>query len=196
MQYMFYSFPLLMLSKTKKAFTLIEMLIVIVIIGILAAALIPRLLSVQGRARDAKRKADLEQIGAGLAVYKADNTTFPSSGGNVLGIQALLTGYMSAVPTDTISSYIWEIASTATGTSYGYTSVKRNGVANAGALLAAVTENDGSSSNYYATGAITSATDGAAIDAGIAGCGGQISWSNVGTCANINKGDQRYYYDE
>jgi len=185
-----------MKKSTKKAFTLIEMLIVIVIIGILAAALIPRLLSVQGRARDAKRKADLEQIGAGLAVYKADNTTFPPTAGNVSGIQSLLTGYMSAVPTDTISNYISELANTSTGTSYGYTPVKRNGVSNAGALLAAVTENDGTSSNYYATGSITSATDGAAIDAGIAGCGGQVSWSNVGTCANIAKGSQRYYYDE
>lgn len=46
----------------KKTFTLIEMLIVIVIIGILAAALVPRLQSVQSRARDTKRKADLHAI--------------------------------------------------------------------------------------------------------------------------------------
>ncbi|MEI7477147.1 MAG: prepilin-type N-terminal cleavage/methylation domain-containing protein [bacterium] len=46
----------------KKSFTLIEMLIVVVIIGILAAALIPRLQSVQARARDIKRIADIHQI--------------------------------------------------------------------------------------------------------------------------------------
>lgn len=62
-----------MTRMKKKAFTLIEMLIVIVIIGILAAALIPRLVSVQGRARDTKRKADLQQIGTALAIYKLDN---------------------------------------------------------------------------------------------------------------------------
>lgn len=58
---------------SKKSFTLIEMLIVIVIIGILAAALVPRLQDVQARARDAKRKTDLSQIFNGLQIYKADN---------------------------------------------------------------------------------------------------------------------------
>jgi type II secretion system protein G len=62
--------------KTRKAFTLIEMLIVVVIIGILAAALIPRLQSVQGRARDTKRKADISQIGSALAIYKSDIGAF------------------------------------------------------------------------------------------------------------------------
>jgi len=52
------------------------MLIVVVIIGILAAALIPRLQSVQARARDTKRKADLHQIWTALAIYKEDNGNF------------------------------------------------------------------------------------------------------------------------
>jgi len=52
------------------------MLIVVVIIGILAAALIPRLQSVQARARDTKRKADLHQIGTALEIYREDNGDF------------------------------------------------------------------------------------------------------------------------
>jgi len=54
------------------------MLIVIVIIGILAAALIPRLSSARGRADDVARKADLAQIGASLVSYQIDKGTFPN----------------------------------------------------------------------------------------------------------------------
>lgn len=61
----------------KKAFTLIEMLIVIVIIGILATALIPRLQSVQARARDTKRKTDLRNIYNANEIYFIDNGAYP-----------------------------------------------------------------------------------------------------------------------
>lgn len=62
-----------MLSPWKKAFTLIEMLIVIVIIGILAAALVPRLISVQGRARDTRRRTDTLLIYNSLLSYQLNN---------------------------------------------------------------------------------------------------------------------------
>ncbi len=61
------------MQRRPKTFTLIEMLIVMTIIGILASALIPRLRSVQERARDAKRKVDLRTIYNGLVTYREDN---------------------------------------------------------------------------------------------------------------------------
>ena len=64
--------PSMQFSLLKKSFTLIEMLIVIVIIGILAAALVPRLQDVQGRARDTKRKADLRTIYNANEIYLLD----------------------------------------------------------------------------------------------------------------------------
>lgn len=63
--------------KMKKAFTLVEMLIVIVIIGILAASLIPKLTGIQSRARDVSRKAHLQQLSTALATYQLDKGTYP-----------------------------------------------------------------------------------------------------------------------
>ena len=61
----------------NKTFTLIEMLIVIVIIGILAADLIPRLQSIQWRARDSKRKVDIGQLRNIVKIYELDYGKYP-----------------------------------------------------------------------------------------------------------------------
>ncbi len=58
-----------MTTKTTKAFTLIELLIVIVIIGILAVALIPRLTGSQATARDTAKKATLQQVATIISAY-------------------------------------------------------------------------------------------------------------------------------
>lgn len=61
------------MEKTKKSFTLIEFLVVMVIIGILVTALVPKLNQVYSRARDMQRKADIKQIASAISVYKVDN---------------------------------------------------------------------------------------------------------------------------
>ena len=60
-----------------KTFTLIEMLIVIVIIGILAAALVPRLTSLQSRARNSQRRVDVSQIPTALRIHAFDYCGYP-----------------------------------------------------------------------------------------------------------------------
>ena len=68
------------MKKTTKAFTLVEMLIVIVIIGILIASLMPRMQSAQGRARDVARKNDLSQIQTAIITSQQDRGAFPGMG--------------------------------------------------------------------------------------------------------------------
>ena len=53
------------------------MLIVIVIIGTLAAALIPRLVGIQARARDTARMMDMRSINTALSLYQTDNGSYP-----------------------------------------------------------------------------------------------------------------------
>ena len=70
------------MNKTAQAFTLIEMLVVISIIGILATLVAANLNSARSRARDAERKSDLKNIGTALRIYYNDATRYPASDGS------------------------------------------------------------------------------------------------------------------
>ena len=111
------------------------MLIVIVIIGILAAALIPRLTGIQGRARDTARKADLQQIGTSLATYKLDSNTYPvfmtawTTSGQA-GILSGVVSYMTSFPKESNSNFM-PYAYISNGNTFALASVSEGGKANA-----------------------------------------------------------------
>jgi len=88
--------------RLGKAFTLIELLIVITIIGILAVALVPRISQGPARARDVARKADLQNISNALELLYSDTGSYPTA-------LSSITNYMSAVPNDpsTSASYTY-----------------------------------------------------------------------------------------
>jgi prepilin-type N-terminal cleavage/methylation domain-containing protein len=65
-----------------KAFTLVEMLIVIVIIGILISALLPRMQAAQGKARDVVRQTGISQIGSAVIVAQSERGRRPGAGSN------------------------------------------------------------------------------------------------------------------
>lgn len=87
--------------RRKRAFTLIELLIVITIIGILAVALVPRLTGGPAKARDAKRKGDLQQIATALEFYADDNGGVypPATTGNCASGLSL-SSYLTIAPVD------------------------------------------------------------------------------------------------
>jgi type II secretion system protein G len=61
----------------QKGFTLIELMIVVGIIGILAAIAIPLFANVQGRARVAKAQADLRALASAVSMFQAHVGTLP-----------------------------------------------------------------------------------------------------------------------
>ncbi len=66
-------------TRLRKGFTLIELLIVIVIIGILAVGLVPKVIDAPKRARDTVRKKDLDSLRTALTAYASDYNAFPDS---------------------------------------------------------------------------------------------------------------------
>lgn len=94
----------------KKGFTLVELLVVISIIGILLSLSVFSLQNARESSRDARRKADLEQIKSGLEIYRSDCNTYPTTAlsGSLIGSGtptscATTNTYISKIPTDPLS---------------------------------------------------------------------------------------------
>jgi len=71
--------------KRAKGFTLIELMIVVAIIGILAAIAIPNFLRFQARAKQSEAKQNLGAIFTAYTSYFSDNNTFPSNSSITIG---------------------------------------------------------------------------------------------------------------
>jgi len=70
-----------------RGFTLIELMVVIVILGILAGLIIPRIMGRPDEARQAKARIMIEGIETALKLYRLDNGFYPSTD---QGLQALV----------------------------------------------------------------------------------------------------------
>lgn len=66
------------LKKRDQGFTIVELLIVIVVIGILAALVLNSFQGVQARARDTERRTDINAVTTQLEVYYNDNGGYPA----------------------------------------------------------------------------------------------------------------------
>lgn len=107
----------------KKGFTLIELLVVATIMVLLASVASIAYSQFGKQSRDAKRKADLEQVRAALEMYRSNNDAYPASivfGSSLCEPGGCATGiYMQSLPTDPRSPYTYYYTGTATDYTIG-----------------------------------------------------------------------------
>ncbi len=98
-------------TQRQRGFTLIEIMVVIVILGVLAALVVPKIMSRPEEARVVAAKHDISAIGQALKLYKLDNGSYPTT---EQGLKALIAkpsvapvpnnwktgGYLDKLPQD------------------------------------------------------------------------------------------------
>lgn len=113
------------MTRTTRGFTLIELLAVIAIIGVLASSVIAAVSTARGKARDAKRIAEVKEIKSALNMFHELRNTYPSTtpetfSGEDAAIQYLATidggGYLRDAPVGVTG-----------GTEYFYRGIKADG---------------------------------------------------------------------
>ena len=66
-------------GSDARGFTLIEIMVVVVIIGLLAAVIVPEVVNKVSEARVAKAKEDIQSLETALTEYRLDNSTYPTT---------------------------------------------------------------------------------------------------------------------
>mmetsp|Transcript_6281 Transcript_6281/g.3523 ORF Transcript_6281/g.3523 Transcript_6281/m.3523 type:complete len:172 (+) Transcript_6281:50-565(+) len=84
-------------KRMQAGFTLIEIMVVVVILGILASIVVPRIMNRPDQARIIKAKQDIRSIEAALNLYKLDNYKYPLTED---GLIVLVEEYLDRLPKD------------------------------------------------------------------------------------------------
>jgi general secretion pathway protein G len=77
------------LNRVSRGFTLIELMVVVVILGILATIMMPKILDRPEQARRMKAKVQIRGLQSSLALFKTDTGRFPTTSE---GLEALVGG--------------------------------------------------------------------------------------------------------
>lgn len=101
----------------SRGFTLIEVMVVVVILGILAAIVVPRVINRPEQARIVRAKQDVSSIDNAMDLYKLDNGYYPSSD---QGIQALVSKPTSDPAPQNWHQYLKQLPKDPWGRNYHY----------------------------------------------------------------------------
>lgn len=108
----------------KKAFSLIELLVVIAITAVLLAVALPNFLSARERARDSRKKQELNEMKNALRLYYSDFQRYPASSGftqcngRIYGILGCTATHLACCPCDSTTDFAVGDATSACTTIY------------------------------------------------------------------------------
>lgn len=116
--------------RAERGFTLIEIMVVVIILGVLGALVLPNVMSRPDHAKLTAARTDIQSISTALEIYRLDNGRYPTT---AQGLDALVKrstvaplprqwsaqGYLKSTPTDPWGSH-YQYASPGTRSTQGY----------------------------------------------------------------------------
>jgi general secretion pathway protein G len=92
------------LNLKRSAFSLVELVVVVLIIGILAAVAAPRMFNTAGDARDSATKASLGVIRDSIELYKSQNGAYPPTATFATAVKPFINGAFPKVQTSLVGT--------------------------------------------------------------------------------------------
>lgn len=110
-------------KRANRGFTIVELLIVIVVIGILAALVVTTYNGIQQKARDTERKTDINALHGQIEAYQAQNGKYPTLANvnDATFRSNNMKGLDPAALADPDNASSQQVCASSTATCYGYT---------------------------------------------------------------------------